>query len=91
MLPAGNLGRDPCRTRDVESSDHTVWSAQETVKHTARIRVASRDRASRGDAKGGCALPGAVPRWSIECGDGAVLVAEETVKRIAAVNVESRD
>jgi hypothetical protein len=39
---AGTLARTCARTRDVEGSDGTVRSAQETVKHIARVSVASR-------------------------------------------------
>ena len=57
----GTLAGTCARTRDVQDSDHTVRSAQETVKHTARVVEVARARACRVDAEGPSALPGACP------------------------------
>src|SRR5205823_1252848 len=79
------------RTRDVEGSDGTVRSTQETVKHIVRVNVASRGRPCRVDGECGCALARAGPRArSIECDDVAISSTQERMTRIAAVNVVSQ-
>ena len=70
----------------------TVRSAQETVKHTARVVVVARARACRVDAEGPSALAGTCPRArSVESDDGPVPSAHKTVNRSARVSVASRD
>ena len=93
MLPARSTSAGTCaRTRDVEGSDHTVRSAQETVKHTARVVVVARDRACPELMLKGVECPGRglVPApGASKRDDGPVRSAQNTVNRIARVSVAS--
>jgi hypothetical protein len=83
------------RTRSIERSHSAVRSAQDTVKHIARVKGSCRDRpcgVEAIDGKNNGALAGACAcARSIKLGDGAVRSAQEPVTYTARVNVASRD
>src|SRR4030095_1818287 len=86
----GTLAGTCARTRDVEGSNGTGGSAQETVKHTARVVVVARRRTCRIDAEGPSALARTCARaWGVATDDCAVRVAQDSVDRTARVGVAS--
>src|SRR5207247_8738990 len=90
----GALERACACARNIERGHSAVRSAQDTVKHIARVKRSCRDRPcgvetidgkNNGALAGGCARGG-----SREGSDGAVRSAQEAVTDIAGVNVGSR-
>ena len=81
--------------RSIERGHGAVRSAQDAVKHIARVKGSCRDRPCRVEAidgKNNGALAGACARVrSIKRSDGAVRSAQEAVNYSARVNVASRD
>jgi hypothetical protein len=60
----------------------------EAMRHPARVKVRSRDRARWVDRDGSCAVDST---WDIERRDGAVARLQEAMRHPARVKVRSRD